>query len=627
MSELMYCMQCQETAGNTACTKAGVCGKSADLANMQDLLIYVTKGLSEVTTRLRKEGKTVSKEVNHYITLNLFTTITNANFDDDVFFARVKETIAMKNELMEQLSDKSNLSKAATWDLEEEVAVILSNNNEDTNAMLKEKSQSSEVGVLATENEDVRSLRELITYGLKGLSAYSKHANALGYDNEEIDAFMQEALMKLMDDSLTADELIALTMETGRFGVDGMALLDTANTTTYGNPEITKVNIGVGKNPGILVSGHDLADLEQLLIQTEGTGVDVYTHSEMLPAHYYPKLKKYSHLVGNYGNAWWKQKEEFESFNGPILMTTNCIVPPKASYKDRLFTTGAAGYVGCKHIEGEAGNKKDFSEIIALAKTCEPPTEIETGEIIGGFAHEQVFALADTVVEAVKSGAIKKFVVMAGCDGRQTKRSYYTDFAKALPKDTVILTAGCAKYKYNKLDLGDIGGIPRVLDAGQCNDSYSLALIALKLKEVFNLSDVNELPIIYNIAWYEQKAVIVLLSLLYLGVKEIHLGPTLPAFLSPNVANVLVETFGIGGITTVEEDMKLFFKEEVKTGTNGITKDMIIGDILKANPENARVLMEAGMHCLGCPSSQGETLEDACIIHGIDVKELIDKLK
>ena len=627
MSELMYCMQCQETAGNTACTKAGVCGKSADLANMQDLLIYVTKGLSEVTTRLRKEGKTVSKEVNHYITLNLFTTITNANFDDDVFFARVKETIAMKNELMEQLSDKSNLSKAATWDLEEEVAVILSNNNEDTNAMLKEKSQSSEVGVLATENEDVRSLRELITYGLKGLSAYSKHANALGYDNEEIDAFMQEALMKLMDDSLTADELIALTMETGKFGVDGMALLDTANTTTYGNPEITKVNIGVGKNPGILVSGHDLADLEQLLIQTEGTGVDVYTHSEMLPAHYYPKLKKYSHLVGNYGNAWWKQKEEFESFNGPILMTTNCIIPPKVSYKDRLFTTGAAGFVGCKHIEGEAGSKKDFSEIIALAKTCEPPTEIETGEIVGGFAHEQVFALADTVVEAVKSGAIKKFVVMAGCDGRQAKRSYYTDFAKALPKDTVILTAGCAKYKYNKLDLGDIGGIPRVLDAGQCNDSYSLALIALKLKEVFNLSDVNELPIIYNIAWYEQKAVIVLLSLLYLGVKEIHLGPTLPAFLSPNVANVLVETFGIGGITTVEEDMKLFFKEEVKTGTNGITKDMIIGDILKANPENARVLMEAGMHCLGCPSSQGETLEDACTIHGIDVKELIDKLK
>ncbi len=622
----MYCMQCQETAGNVACTKAGVCGKSADLANMQDLLIYVTKGLSEVTTRLRKEGKTVSKEVNHYITLNLFTTITNANFDDEVFFARVKETIAMKHQLMEQLSDKSNLSKVTTWDFEEGVADVLAKNNEETNAFLKEKSESSEVGVLATENEDIRSLRELITYGLKGLSAYSKHANALGYDKEEIDAFMQEALAKLLDDSLTAEELIALTMETGKFGVDGMALLDTANTTTYGNPEITKVNIGVGKNPGILVSGHDLADLEQLLIQTEGTGVDVYTHSEMLPAHYYPKLKKYSHLVGNYGNAWWKQKEEFESFNGPILMTTNCIVPPKASYKDRLFTTGAAGFVGCKHIEGEAGSKKDFSEIIALAKTCQPPTEIETGEIVGGFAHEQVFALADTVVEAVKSGAIKKFVVMAGCDGRQASRSYYTDFAKALPKDTVILTAGCAKYKYNKLDLGDIGGIPRVLDAGQCNDSYSLALIALKLKEVFELSDVNELPIIYNIAWYEQKAVIVLLSLLYLGVKEIHLGPTLPAFLSPNVAKVLVETFGIGGISTVEEDMKMFFKEEGNE-TSSITKDMIIGDILKKNPENARVLMEAGMHCLGCPASQGETLEEACMVHGIDVNGLLGKLK
>lgn len=617
MDKNMFCYQCQETAGNTGCTKGGVCGKSVDLANMQDLLVYVTKGLSEVTTRLRKEGKEVSKEVNHFITLNLFTTITNANFDDEIFYVRVKETIAKKNELMEQLANKGGLSEAAVW-------------SGDANEILKEKAESDEVGVLATENEDIRSLRELITYGLKGLSAYSKHANALGYDNEEIDAFMQETLAKLLDDSLTADDLVALTLETGKFGVDGMALLDKANTTTYGNPEITKVNIGVGKNPGILVSGHDLSDLEQLLIQTEGTGVDVYTHSEMLPAHYYPQLKKYSHLVGNYGNAWWKQKEEFESFNGPILMTTNCIVPPKASYKDRMFTTGAAGYVGCKHIEGEAGSQKDFSEIIELAKTCKSPTEIETGEIVGGFAHAQVFALADAVVDAVKSGAIKKFVVMAGCDGRAKSRNYYTDFAKALPKDTVILTAGCAKYKYNKLNLGDIGGIPRVLDAGQCNDSYSLALIALKLKEVFGLADINELPIIYNIAWYEQKAVIVLLSLLYLGVKEIHLGPTLPGFLSPNVAKVLVDNFGIAGISSVEEDMELFFGDEVKAASTEdvvISKDMIIGDILKTNPDNARVLMEAGMHCLGCPSSQAETLEEACMVHGLDVEAILSNLK
>ena len=617
MDKNMFCYQCQETAGNTGCTKGGVCGKSVDLANMQDLLVYVTKGLSEVTTRLRKEGKEVSKEVNHFITLNLFTTITNANFDDEIFYVRVKETIAKKNELMEQLASKEGLSEAAVW-------------SGDAKEILKEKAESDEVGVLATENEDIRSLRELITYGLKGLSAYSKHANALGYDNEEIDAFMQETLAKLLDDSLTADDLVALTLETGKFGVDGMALLDTANTTTYGNPEITKVNIGVGKNPGILVSGHDLSDLEQLLIQTEGTGVDVYTHSEMLPAHYYPSLKKYSHLVGNYGNAWWKQKEEFESFNGPILMTTNCIVPPKASYKDRMFTTGAAGYVGCKHIEGEAGSQKDFSEIIELAKTCQAPTEIETGEIVGGFAHAQVFALADAVVDAVKSGAIKKFVVMAGCDGRAKSRNYYTDFAKALPKNTVILTAGCAKYKYNKLNLGDIGGIPRVLDAGQCNDSYSLALIALKLKEVFGLADINELPIIYNIAWYEQKAVIVLLSLLYLGVKEIHLGPTLPGFLSPNVAKVLVDNFGIAGISTVEEDMELFFGDEVKAASTEevvISKDMIIGDILKTNPDNARVLMEAGMHCLGCPSSQAETLEEACMVHGLDVEAILSNLK
>ena len=563
----MFCYQCQETAGNKGCTKAGVCGKSADLANMQDLLVYVTKGISEVTTRLRAEGKEISKEINHYITLNLFTTITNANFDDEIFYARVKETLAMKKELLNQLSDKNNLSEAATWEIGEEAPLV--------NNLLKEKAKSDKVGVLATENEDTRSLRELITYGLKGLSAYSKHANVLGYDNEEIDCFMQSALMKLLDDSLTIDELVALTLETGKFGVEGMALLDTANTKTYGNPEITKVNIGVGKNPGILVSGHDLSDLEQLLIQTEGTGVDVYTHSEMLPAHYYPHLKKYKHLVGNYGNAWWKQKEEFESFNGPILMTTNCIVPPKASYKDRMFTTGAAGYAGCKHIEGEAGSQKDFSEIIELAKKCSAPTEIESGEIIGGFAHEQVFALADKVVDAVKSGAIKKFVVMAGCDGRASKRNYYTDFAKALPKDTVILTAGCAKYKYNKLNLGDIDGIPRVLDAGQCNDSYSLVLIALKLKEIFGLADINELPIIYNIAWYEQKAVIVLLSLLYLGVKEIHLGPTLPAFLSPNVAKVLIDNFGIAGISTVEEDMETFFGDEVKMSEVENVEDLL----------------------------------------------------
>lgn len=548
MENKMFCFQCQETVGCTGCTKFGVCGKSPELANMQDLLIYVTKGLSEVTTNLRKEGKKIDKEINHFITLNLFMTITNANFDNEVFYTRVKETLRIKKELILKLDNKENLSKVALWEAF-------------SNEEMDKKSKSDEVGVLATKNEDVRSLRELITYGLKGLSAYSKHANALGYDNEEIDAFMQETLAKLLDDSLSIEELITLTLETGKVGVSGMALLDTANTETYGNPEITKVNIGVGKNPGILVSGHDLKDIEQLLIQTEGTGIDVYTHSEMLPAHYYPNLKKYKHLVGNYGNAWWKQREEFESFNGPILMTTNCIVPPKnESYKTRMYTTGAAGFEGCIHIEADENGVKDFTEIIEHAKKCKAPTEIEQGEIIGGFAHAQVLALADKVVEAVKTGAIKKFFVMAGCDGRAKSRNYYTDFAKALPNDTVILTAGCAKYKYNKLELGDINGIPRVLDAGQCNDSYSLALIALKLKEVFELEDINELPIAFNIAWYEQKAVIVLLSLLYLGVKNIHLGPTLPAFLSPNVAKVLVENFGIGGITNVEDDIKMFLE-------------------------------------------------------------------
>lgn len=615
MSDAMFCYQCQETAGNSGCTKFGVCGKSPELAKLQDLLIYTTKGLSEITTRLRSEGVVITKEVNHFISLNLFTTITNANFDNEVFFTRIAEALRIREELMTQLINKDNLSDAATY-----TAV--------TKGELVTKANSEEVGVLATKNEDVRSLRELITYGLKGLSAYAKHANALGHDNEEVDAFLQKALANLLDDTLTADELVALTLETGKAGVSGMALLDTANTSTYGNPEITKVNIGVGTNPGILVSGHDLSDLEQLLKQTQGTGVDVYTHSEMLPAHYYPELKKYTNLVGNYGNAWWKQKEEFETFNGPILMTTNCIVPPAPSYKDRVYTTGAAGFEGCMHIEGEAGTVKDFTSIIEHAKKCAAPTEIEKGEIIGGFAHEQVFALAGAVVDAVKSGAIKKFVVMAGCDGRAKSRNYYTDFALALPKDTVILTAGCAKYKYNKLNLGDIGGIPRVLDAGQCNDSYSLALIALKLKEVFGLADINELPIIYNIAWYEQKAVIVLLSLLYLGVKEIHLGPTLPAFLSPNVAKVLVETFGIAGIGTVEDDMKLFFGEEETVETmSGISKDTVIGEIMKSHPDNANVLLAAGMHCLGCPSSQMETLGEACMVHGLNVDDILAQLQ
>lgn len=545
MDYKMFCYQCQETANCSGCTVSGVCGKKPDTANMQDLLVYVTKGISAVTTRLRAEGKQIDKNVNHLITLNLFTTITNANFDKDVIVERIKTTLKVKENLLKEVSDKSALPSASLW-----------NGNESEFA-----AKAATVGVLATENEDIRSLRELITYGLKGLSAYSKHANVLLEDNEELDAFLQRALAMLLDDTLSVDDLVALTLETGKYGVDGMAMLDKANTSAYGNPEITKVNIGVRSNPAILVSGHDLRDLEMLLEQIKDTGVDVYTHSEMLPAHYYPTFKKYSHFVGNYGNAWWKQKEEFESFNGAILMTTNCIVPPKDSYKDRMFTTGAAGYPGVKHIDGEIGDVKDFSEIISVAKKCKPPVEIESGEIIGGFAHNQVLALSDKIVDAVKSGDIKKFVVMAGCDGRAKSRNYYTEFAKALPKDTVILTAGCAKYKYNKLNLGDINGIPRVLDAGQCNDSYSLAVIALKLKEVFGLDDINELPIIYNIAWYEQKAVIVLLSLLYLGVKNIHLGPTLPAFLSPNVLNVLVENFGISGIGYVEDDIKLFFNK------------------------------------------------------------------
>ena len=542
MDQKMFCYQCQETAGCKGCTMVGVCGKKPDVAAMQDLLVYVTKGLSAVTTALRGEGKTVSAEINHLITLNLFTTITNANFDRESIEARIRATLDAKGELLSCLKDTAALPEAALWD-----------GSGDWQAKAKT------VGVLSTQNEDIRSLRELITYGLKGLSAYSKHANALLQDDGEVDAFLQRALAATLDDTLSADDLVALVMETGKYGVQGMALLDKANTAAYGNPEITRVNLGVRNNPGILVSGHDLRDLEMLLEQTRGTGVDVYTHSEMLLAHYYPAFKKYPNFVGNYGNAWWKQKEEFEAFHGPILMTTNCIVPPRDSYKDRLYTTGAAGYPGCTHIPGGIGEKKDFSALIEQAKTCPPPKELESGEIVGGFAHAQVMALADQVVAAVKSGAIRKFVVMAGCDGRAKSREYYTEFARALPKDTVILTAGCAKYKYNKLPLGEIGGIPRVLDAGQCNDSYSLAVIALKLKEAFGLDDINDLPIVYNIAWYEQKAVIVLLALLYLGVKNIHLGPTLPAFLSPNVANVLVEKFGIAGIGTVEEDMELFF--------------------------------------------------------------------
>lgn len=542
MEQKMFCYQCQETAGCKGCTMSGICGKKPDVAAMQDLLVYVTKGISAITTALRQEGKQVSAKINHLITLNLFTTITNANFDKESIESRIRATLTEKEVLLKQVTNLTVLPEAAKWNGAEN---------------WEEKART--VGVLSTENEDIRSLRELITYGLKGLSAYSKHANVLLEDNDEVDAFLQKALAATLNDNLSVEDLIALTMETGKYGVSGMAMLDKANTDSYGTPEITKVNIGVRNNPGILVSGHDLRDLEMLLEQTQGTGVDVYTHSEMLPAHYYPAFKKYPNFVGNYGNAWWKQKEEFESFNGPILITTNCIVPPKDSYKNRLYTTGAAGYPGCTHIPGEIGEQKNFSAIIEHAKKCVAPSEIETGEIIGGFAHAQVLALADKVVEAVKSGAIKKFVVMAGCDGRAKSRDYYTEFAKALPKDTVILTAGCAKYKYNKLPLGDINGIPRVLDAGQCNDSYSLAVIALKLKEVFGLDDINDLPIIYNIAWYEQKAVIVLLALLYLGVKNIHLGPTLPAFLSPNVAKVLIENFGIAGIGTVEEDMEKFF--------------------------------------------------------------------
>lgn len=549
MTMSMFCFQCQEAAGGKGCSKVGVCGKTPEVANLQDLLIFVLKGYSEYNQQARLAGLNDPKN-DRFLIESLFSTITNANFDKKVFEGRVQKALTTRDAVKETLVKAGKLAakpynESALW--------------HGTMEQFDLKAASPEVGVLATKNEDVRSLRELVIYGLKGIAAYLEHAVNLGYDDAEISTFIERALVATEDDSLDAGTLTALTLETGKFGVQVMALLDKANTSTYGNPEITEVNIGVRNNPAILISGHDLKDMEELLMQTAGTGVDVYTHSEMLPANYYPAFKKYDHFVGNYGNAWWKQKEEFEAFNGAILFTTNCIVPPKDSYKSRVYTTGTSGFDGCVHIPDRApGQSKDFSVIIEHAKKLPAPTEIETGTIVGGFAHNQVMALADKVVDAVKSGAIRQFFVMAGCDGRMKDREYYTDFANALPKDTVILTAGCAKYRYNKLKLGDIGGIPRVLDAGQCNDSYSLAVIALKLKEVFELNDINELPISYNIAWYEQKAVIVLLALLYLGVKNIHLGPTLPAFLSPNVANVLVETFGITGITTVEDDMAIF---------------------------------------------------------------------
>ena len=608
METKMFCYQCQETAGNKGCTINGVCGKTNVTSNLQDLLVFATKALSEVLRAARKEGIKISKEINHLVSENLFITITNANFDDEAIKNSIDNTFKVKKEIISQLKDTSSLSESAKYE------TVRENYDE----------AAKTVGFLSIENEDIRSLKALITFGLKGLAAYLHHANVLLAENEDIDIFLQSALADTLSDK-SVDELIALTLETGKYGVDAMALLDGANTKAYGNPEITEVNIGVRKNPAILISGHDLRDLEMLLKQTEGTGVDVYTHSEMLPAHYYPAFKKYSHFAGNYGTAWYNQKEDFENFNGPVLLTTNCLVPPKESYKARVYTTGAVGFAGCTHIPGKIGEEKDFSIIIEHAKKCDSPKEIETGKIIGGFAHNQVLALADKVVEAVKSGAVKKFVVMAGCDGRQKSRSYYTEFAEKLPKDTIILTAGCAKYRYNKLNLGNIGGIPRVLDAGQCNDSYSLALIALKLKEVFNLDDINKLPIIYNIAWYEQKAAIVLLALLHLGVKNIHLGPTLPAFLSPNVTKVLVENFGIGGISSVDEDMKMFFGDSAES--NGkITKDMIISDILKASPAAESVFKEMGMMCLGCPASQAESLQDACDVHNVSVDEVLNKL-
>ncbi len=540
----MFCYQCQETLNNKGCTKAGVCGKKADVASAQDLLVYTTKLLCDVLNNLRGENYTIDKKYNHMVTYNMFITITNANFDLDMILDQVVKTIEAKDELLAKLNDKSKLRKLSLYSDQDRAKLM---------------ALAEIVGVLVTKDEDQRSLKELATYGIKGMSAYMKHANTLNYDDESIDIFIQETLARFIDLEIPIDELYETVLKTGEYGVKAMALLDKANTETYGNPEITKVNIGVSDKPGILISGHDLKDIEMLLEQTEGSGVDVYTHSEMLPAHYYPKFKKYKHFIGNYGNSWWMQKEEFEKFNGPVLFTTNCIVPPKTDYIDRIYTTGAAGFPGCKHIVADENGHKDFTEIIEHAKKCKAPVQIEEGELVGGFAHNQVLALKDKVVDTVKSGAIKRFVVMGGCDGRQKGRSYYTEFAEKLPKDTVILTAGCAKYRYNKLNLGDIAGIPRVLDAGQCNDSYSLAMIALALKDAFGLDDINDLPIVYNIAWYEQKAVIVLLALLSLGVKNIHLGPTLPAFLSDNVVNILVEKFGIAPNSSVDEDLAKFF--------------------------------------------------------------------
>lgn len=539
----MFCFQCQETAKGTGCILSGVCGKTPEVANMQDLLLFVVRGIAVYNQALRKDGRS-SARADKFIFDALFTTITNANFDKHAIIEKIKKGLELKKDLSNQVTIE-HAPDECTWYGDETES--------------EEKAQT--VGVLRTSDEDIRSLKELVHYGIKGMAAYVEHAYNLGYENPEIFSFMQYALAELTREDITVDELITLTLATGNHGVQAMAQLDTANTSHYGNPEISEVNIGVRNNPGILVSGHDLKDIEELLQQTEGTGIDIYTHSEMLPAHYYPQLKKYKHLAGNYGNAWWKQKEEFESFNGPILFTTNCIVPPRpnATYKDRIYTTGATGLEGATYIpERKDGKQKDFSVIIEHARRCQPPVAIESGKIVGGFAHAQVIALADKVVEAVKSGAIRKFFVMAGCDGRMKSRSYYTEFAEKLPADTVILTAGCAKYRYNKLPLGDINGIPRVLDAGQCNDSYSLAIIAMKLQEVFGLKDINDLPIVYNIAWYEQKAVIVLLALLALGVKKIHLGPTLPAFLSPNVKQVLIDNFGIGGISTADEDIAKF---------------------------------------------------------------------
>ena len=550
----MFCYQCQEAARGTGCTIQGVCGKLPETAKLQDLLLHTIKSIAFFSKKLRASGS-ITTEIDFYITNSLFMTITNANFDDDAIIVVIKKGLEIRDTLW-------SLAKEKGLEIENTFSTYLTSTNE---LVTKEQmiSFAEKVGVLRTENEDIRSLRELVIYGLKGLSAYVEHAFNLGKQNTEIFKFIEKALVEVDNPANGADELVALVLETGKFGVDGMALLDDANTSAYGHPVISEVNLGVGKNPGILISGHDLRDIQQLLEQTEGTGVDVYTHSEMLPAHYYPAFKKYTHFVGNYGGSWWHQTKEFLTFNGPILFTSNCIVPPKGvalEYKSKVFTTNSSGLDGCKHIIADSKGNKDFSEIIKLAKTCKAPEEIETGKIVGGFAHNQVFALADKVVEAVKSGAIKKFFVMAGCDARMQDRKYYTEFAEKLPKDTVILTAGCAKYRYNKLQLGDIGGIPRVLDAGQCNDSYSLAVIALKLKEVFGLDDINKLPIAYNIAWYEQKAVIVLLALLYLGVKNIHLGPTLPAFLSPNITKVLVDTFGIAGVGTVDDDIKLFME-------------------------------------------------------------------